>query len=66
MEDLKRCPFCGGEAKKVTDIVASTRLNKYYCVRCTSCFCQSASYQEGWFRLAIDAWNRRAENADCD
>jgi Lar family restriction alleviation protein len=51
MEELKRCPFCGGEAIEV-------RASESYWVRCSDCdaeiaLCDSRSD-------AIAAWNRRA------
>ena len=52
MEELKRCPFCGGEAIEV-------RASESYWVRCSDCdaeiaLCDSRSD-------AIAAWNRRVE-----
>ena len=54
MEELKRCPFCGGEAK----------IAEYGCysVYCTQFCCeQTIAYQDK--ETAIEAWNRRAEDA---
>lgn len=57
-EELKPCPFCGGEAVLVdsgTDI-----LIRCYCISCRNCRCNS-----DWLKTrkeAIGAWNRRANN----
>ncbi len=52
MEELRKCPFCGGEAIEV-------RASESYWVRCSDCdaeiaLCDSRSE-------AIAAWNRRVE-----
>ena len=53
---LKKCPFCGGEAK----------VHQYYppfarrvrtTVRCTKCKCNSGEW--GLKNKAVEAWNRR-------
>ena len=53
MFELKRCPFCGGEAKiDNTDLLGVE-------VRCTVCPCDVGRY---WFvteEKAAAAWNRR-------
>lgn len=50
---LKSCPFCGGEAEKVT----FERMNETF-VRCKSCgVCTKMDNSQG--DVAIDAWNRR-------
>ena len=52
MEELKPCPFCGGEAT-----IRGGR--KCYWVRCTNCGCETTvrdSQEE-----VIEIWNRRAE-----
>jgi len=54
-ESLKRCPFCGGEARIVVD--EDDYSNKDYCVECGSCCADTM-----WFNSkeeAINAWNRR-------
>ena len=74
MEELKPCPFCGGEAKL---FVTSNGV----CVKCTEefsmgCGCQTDWYEDvtafgcdGWRKRescavekAIFAWNRRADD----
>ena len=61
--ELKRCPFCGGEAK----IFASQ--DGGICVKCVNCYCQTENncdfnYDEcirnNAFENVVAAWNRRA------
>ncbi len=57
-EELKSCPFCGGEAKM------HTRLNSpYYAAVCKDTRCPGHNlYILYWTKEdAIKAWNRRAE-----
>ena len=61
-EELKPCPFCGGEAKLLT---MTYRGGQVYGVFCTSDL--NAEYQHGHFidnyglkEEAITSWNRRA------
>lgn len=58
MDDLKRCPFCGGEAE----------IKRYpewswaqYQPMCTICL---ATFDEAFYTAekAIEAWNRRANH----
>ena len=49
MSELKRCPFCGGEAKLVGD--------KYHWVLCDGC--QGGSHAFETVEEAINAWNTR-------
>ena len=64
IEELKPCPFCGGEAK----IFAYN--NGGMCVKCTKCSCQTESDSDvcyaDWkrcsvFERVIEVWNRRIE-----
>lgn len=50
-EELKPCPFCGGEAEMV-----SPTLNRHY-VRCMSC---EQQFEHGNEQSAIAVWNTRA------
>lgn len=53
--ELKRCPFCGGNAKLVED-------NGCYKVFCLGAECSANS---GWWskkKDAVEAWNRRVNN----
>lgn len=54
MEKLKKCPFCGGEAKfyKVNDFV------RRYVVKCTKCDIRIVRCGK---EKAIESWDRRAE-----
>ena len=60
MEELKPCPFCGGEADiHITD-------DGYYVVGCSTlgCYCNAYESDIPEFPIeeyAIQAWNRRAE-----
>jgi Lar family restriction alleviation protein len=61
MGELKRCPFCGGEAEviKATDELIE--------IECTYCGCSTGKYYAGYMKKtpgvkqAIDAWNNRAD-----
>jgi Lar family restriction alleviation protein len=53
MEELKRCPFCGGEAIEV-------RTGESYWVRCSDCDAETALCDSR--PDAIAAWNRRVQN----
>lgn len=50
---LKKCPFCGGEAKFV-----KTSIAEY--VQCTRCKAETGVISS--FAEAAEAWNRRADN----
>lgn len=54
MNELKTCPFCGGEARVHT-------FYKDYCVYCTKCNASTIKYSPKK-EMAIEAWNRRAED----
>lgn len=57
MEELLRCPFCGGEAT-----IGDGENGRNYWVLCDKCHAETDFYctkQE-----AIAAWNRRANNGD--
>lgn len=53
MSELKRCPFCGGEA-----IFHEYEAVDLFTVRCKECVCSTHSYFSE--SKAILAWNRRA------
>jgi hypothetical protein len=62
MEELKECPFCGGEAK----IYSSS--DGGICVKCMECGCQSSydcdlclddCLKRNAFEHVVKAWNRR-------
>lgn len=55
MEELKPCPFCGGEA-----VLFAYEIFCEHSVRCKSCYCGTEEgYRTG--KEAIEAWNRRIE-----
>ena len=75
MEELKRCPFCGGKAKMWDDgymrpvideggayVDMDIKSPDLYGVECTSigCYCQLIGYDTE--AEAITAWNRRTQN----
>lgn len=51
-EELKTCPFCGGEGMSVCGA------DEWYYVVCEDCWCASPSYPE--MDQAFVEWNRRA------
>ena len=63
MAELKPCPFCGGEA----EITEFDPFNGYqgsmnmYSVHCKKCGAEIVRNQNKDY--AVDAWNRRADNA---
>ena len=62
MEELKPCPFCGGEAS--TSHGSNITGGKYFFVSCEACNCRTSDFYEWYFggayeREAIEAWNRR-------
>jgi Lar family restriction alleviation protein len=57
MEELKPCPFCGGEAKSIKGYYLGskkTKWHKIYCIRC-----QNRTWEHPIKRDAIAAWNKR-------
>ena len=57
MNDLKPCPFCGGEA--VIDVDPDAVRWKYYAVCNRCCATSGLTYTP---QKAIEAWNRRVDN----
>ena len=69
--ELKRCPFCGFEAKLMKDVeqVGFGVYDRKYFVKCTYCEATGSKYgilydvtEEERIDLAIKAWNRRAKD----
>ena len=60
MDELKKCPFCGGEAQAYSD---SVRINNFetYTVWRVQCYECRAIIQRKTRGQAIADWNRRAE-----
>ena len=57
MEELKRCPFCGGKAKMTEPRSKGEEIRVR--IYCTSC--KTTSFWN-WQAEAIAAWNRRTQN----
>ena len=71
-EDLKQCPFCGGEAKLYSNF--STKADHYYIyVQCATCYARGKTVKSQYpaaigingtaGQEAISAWNRREGTA---
>lgn len=69
--ELKRCPFCGNEARLMYEIerIGIGIYEKEYLVKCTYCEATGSKYgmihkdkEEERLQLAINAWNRRADD----
>lgn len=62
MEELKPCPFCGGDARvqKVNAIVGVK-----FTVCCGNCYCMGheTTYLVNTREKAVEAWNRRADDS---
>ena len=73
MNNLKPCPFCGGQAKSITTIANPPYHYGGHRITCTECKAQSAffynieytSEREGneSFKKAVCAWNRRTDDS---
>lgn len=73
--ELKPCPFCGGEAKFRDSLIITPEIDENdayvgadisddrpYWIECINCHATSGEYDTE--EKAIEAWNRRADNAD--
>lgn len=56
MEELKKCPFCGGEAVHIK-LFENKRQDCFY--RCSKCGYETKAYTSK--QNAINAWNMRVE-----
>lgn len=56
-EELKPCPFCGGNKVVLTTFVNEFCINIYQVI-CCNCNCCGALKRSG--EKAIEMWNRRA------
>lgn len=63
MTELLPCPFCGGEAEKLTSIDGFTSIG---CLNCNHIF--GVMIQRGTEAEAIEAWNTRVKlgNGTCE
>lgn len=61
-EQLKPCPFCGGEAELCSTRLSEDCMGAY--VACTSCHTQTDMMEDAYapFEDAVSAWNRRTLN----
>ena len=56
--ELKPCPFCGGEEIEVEHDTQGA----FWCY-CPACWSRTGTYdQADGYTLAIEAWNRRADD----
>lgn len=67
MVELNPCPFCGGKATTSHGVAVST--NRFFFVSCENCGCRTKNffewhYGEQFEKMAVKAWNKRAERGD--
>ncbi len=62
MNELKPCPFCGGEASLSMGQMGVTRAQAYY-IECDNCAASSEMFFDG--NRAIKAWNNRVKCGEC-
>lgn len=71
MEELKKCPFCGGDAS-IVNSYSQIRKRIFVYVRCDICLAQGKTFTTGKNaemgennpanKYAVNAWNIRKEN----
>ena len=61
MTELRRCPFCGGEAK----IGMIFGHKSVYCTKCDACILPSTYADKDELKKSIEAWNRRVSCDTC-
>ena len=59
MAELKPCPFCGGEARHILYHNKECTWVRHY-VQCLRCDGKTSKYMNR--EIAIESWNRRAED----
>lgn len=67
MDELKPCPFCGGDGKIVTGVTSGVPRRATAYVKCVECGASAGLFYDfaadGSFVFkAIEAWNRRYED----
>ena len=70
--ELKKCPFCGGEAKLITGITTTSVFNNEhpaFMVRCAKCSAGTKEFVDvgrdgAGLVEAVRSWNRRAGEDD--
>ena len=60
-QELKRCPFCGGEAK----IGRIFGHESVYCTKCDACILPSPYDDKDELKKSIEAWNKRTSCDTC-
>lgn len=63
MNDLKNCPFCGGE---VGFRVSETEGHRSVYVVCTTCYASSDRWNQETSQEAMEVWNRRVDSPRTD
>ncbi len=63
MNELKPCPFCGGEARIISH--RFHELSNTYGVTCKICGSETRQFYRAE-EDAVNAWNRRASDAELD
>ena len=61
-EELKECPFCGGQAELENKCIVFEKVSYVICTKCgarTRDFLVSTEWSSN--QKAIEAWNRRTE-----
>ena len=66
MDDLKPCPFCGGEAKLKKGHKTSPEWGTQIYIQCHKCGCRTILFRQypfeskaDYYKHAIDTWNSR-------
>lgn len=65
MEELKKCPFCGGEAETIGNYSARRKEKYRATIKCVECDASISRDSEAGINCAekeaIEAWNRRTQ-----